>query len=69
MTCQFLTIFYGPKEAPGVKELGQKRPEPSTRVESAPTPLGALLSRGQPGGPLDMKPTPKIPINIETFGN
>ena len=22
LTCQFLMIFYGPKEAPGVKELG-----------------------------------------------
>ena len=26
LTCQFLMIFYGPKEAPGVKELGQKSP-------------------------------------------
>ena len=31
--CQFLMIFYGPKEAPEVKELGQKSPEASTRVE------------------------------------
>ena len=30
--CQFLMIFYGPKEAPRVKELGQKSPGPSTRV-------------------------------------
>jgi len=44
--CQFLMIFYGPKEAPGVKELGQKSPEPSTRVEGAP------LSRGWLGYPL-----------------
>ena len=36
-------IFYdfcGPKEAPGVKELGQKSPGLSTRVGDAPTPLG-----------------------------
>ncbi len=26
MTCQFLMIFYGPKEVPRVKELGQKSP-------------------------------------------
>ena len=40
LTCQFLMIFYGPKEAPGVKELGQKSPEPSMRVEGASNPLG-----------------------------
>ena len=45
-----LTIFYGPKEAPGVKELGQKSP----------------LPRGRLGDPPDVKPTPKIPINTET---
>ena len=39
--CQFLMIFYGPKEAPEVKELGQKSPEPSTRVEGVPYPLGS----------------------------
>ena len=39
LTCQFLMIFYGPKEAPGVKELGQKSPGPSTRVGGAPYPL------------------------------
>ena len=38
LTCQFLTIFYGPKEAPRVKELGQKSPEPSMRVEGEPYP-------------------------------
>ena len=32
--------FYGPEEAPEAKELGQKSPEPSTRVEGAPYPLG-----------------------------
>ena len=35
LTCQFLMIFYGPKEAPGVKELGQKNPELSMRVGGA----------------------------------
>ena len=34
-------IFYGPKEASRVKELGQKSPEPSTRVEGVPYPLGS----------------------------
>ena len=35
------------EESPEVKELGQKSPEPSTRVESAPYPPGrAPLSRG-----------------------
>ena len=33
-------IFYGPKEAPGVKELGQKSPGLSMRVGGARTPLG-----------------------------
>ena len=37
-------ILYGPEEAPEAKELGQKSPESSTRVEGAP-----LLPRGQPG--------------------
>ena len=35
-----LTIFYGAKEAPGVKELGQKSLGLSTRVGARPTPLG-----------------------------
>ena len=33
-------IFDGAKEAPGVKELGQKSPGLSMRVGGAPTPLG-----------------------------
>ena len=41
LTCQFLMIFYGPKEAPRVKELGQKSLKPSTRMEREPSPLGA----------------------------
>ena len=32
--------FFGPKEALGVKELGQKSPGPSPRVGGAPYPLG-----------------------------
>ena len=67
--CQFLMIFYGPKEAPEVEELGQNSPESSARVEAAPYPPRARpLSHGQPGDPPDVKPTPKIPINRETFG-
>ena len=41
MTCQFLRIFYGPKEDHGALELGQKRPELPMRVGGAPIPLGA----------------------------
>ena len=40
MTCQFLRIFYGPKEDYGASELGQKSPGLPTRVGGAPTPLG-----------------------------
>ena len=60
MTC-ILMIFYGPKEASGVKELGQKSPEPSTRVEGAPPYLVDDLET-----PPNVRPTPKIPINTET---
>ena len=64
MTCQFLMIFDRPKEAPGVKELGQKSLELSTRVGGAPYPPGlAALSRGRLGDPPNMRPMPKIPIN------
>ena len=60
-------IFSGPKEAPGVKELGQKSPGLSTRVGGAPyRPRRGPLSRGRFRDPPDVKPTPKIPINIET---
>lgn len=38
LTCQFLMIFYGPKEDPGVKELGQESPGASTRVGARPPP-------------------------------
>ena len=41
MTYQFMAIFYGPEEAPEAKELGQKSPEPTTRLEGAPYPPGA----------------------------
>ena len=40
LTCQFLTISYGPKEDPGAKELGQGSLGLPTRVGGAPTPLG-----------------------------
>ena len=42
-----MVIFYGPEEAPKAKELDQKSPESSMRVEGAPYPPGrALLLRG-----------------------
>ena len=59
-------ILYGPKEAPGVKELGQKNPEPSTRVEGAPYPPGRtpyLVDHSET--PPDVRPTPKILINTK----
>ena len=70
MTCQFLKIFYGPKEDHGASELGQKGPGLPTREGAAPPSLGrAPLSCGQPEDLPDVKPTPIIPINTETFGN
>ena len=60
-------IFYGPEEDPEAKELGQKIHEASTRVEGAPyPPWGTLRSYGILVDPLDVKPTPKIPIYKET---
>ena len=38
LTCQFLMIFYGPKEDHGASELGQKSPGLPTRVGGTPTP-------------------------------
>ena len=58
--------FYGPKEAPGVKELGQKSPELSTRVEGAPYPLGSPYLVDDLKTPPGVRPTPKILINTET---
>ena len=70
LTSQFLMIFSGPKEAPEVIELGHESHGLPTRVGGAPTPSGgAPLSRGQPGDLPDLCPTPKNPINTETFGN
>ena len=70
LTCQFLRIFSGPKEDHGTSELGQGSPGIPMRVGGAPPSRGcAPLSRGQLGGPLDVKPMPKIPINTQTFGN
>ena len=60
-------IFYGPKEAPRVKELGQKSPGLPTRVEGVPTPLErALVPRGLLVGPPDLFLTPTSPINAQT---
>ena len=68
--CQFLLIFYGSKEDPGVKELGQESPGVSTRVGArSPPPRRVGLPRGRLGHPLDVRPTPKIPINTETSEN
>ena len=51
LTCQFLMIIYGPKEAPRVKELGQKSPELSTSVEGTPPYWARPLSHGPLGRP------------------
>ena len=59
-------IFYGPKEAPGVKELAQKSPGLSTRVGARPTPLGVgpyLVD--DPETPPDLFSTPKPLIYTE----
>ena len=45
MTCQFLRIFYGPKEDHGASELGQKSPGLPTRV---PPPTARPLYLGWP---------------------
>ena len=53
--------FYGPKEAPGVKDLGQKSPEPTMRVEGEPYPLGTppyLVDDSET--PPDVRPMPKF---------
>ena len=44
LTCQFLMIFYGPKEAPGVKELGQESHGLPTRVGGAPRGQARLVA-------------------------
>ena len=63
-------IFYGPEEAPEAKELGQKSPKSTTRVEGAPAPLGhASLPCHHLVDPPDLFPMPKIPIKIETTRN
>ena len=36
-----MELIFGPEEAHGVSELDQKSPGLPTRVEGAPTPLGA----------------------------
>ena len=47
---KFTVIFYGPKEAPEAKELGQKSHEASTRVEGAPYPQARPLIMWAPRG-------------------
>ena len=53
------SIEVGPEELRSAHEIGG----------CAPRGGGCPLSRGRPGDPPDVKPTPKIPINTETFGN
>ena len=60
-------IFYGQKEDPGEKELGQRSHGPSTMVGGPPPPRHVGLPRGRLGNLLDVRPTPKIPINTETY--
>ena len=44
--------------------MEQKSPDATTRVEGAPYPLGRVLRPcGSLVAPLDVKQTPKIPIN------
>ena len=59
-------IFYEPKEDPGVKVLGQESPGASTRV-GPPRHVG--LPCGRLGHLLDVRPTSRFPINIETPRN
>ena len=50
MACQFLRIFYGPKEDHGASELGQKSPGLPTRVGGAPEvppPQASVATRNQ----------------------
>ena len=58
-----MVIFYGPKETPEAQELGQKSPEATTRVEGVPLACRCLMD------PLDVRLTPKIPINPQTSEN
>ena len=53
-------IFYGPKGILEAQELGQKSPEATTRVEGVPLACHCLMD------PLDVRLTPKIPINPQT---
>ena len=66
LTWNFTNLIFGPEEGHWVKELGQKSPGLPTRVGVRPPPGRVGLPRGQLGHLLDVRPTPKIPINIET---
>ena len=62
-----MEIIFGPEEAHGASEMGQKSPKATTRVGGVPTPLGAgpyLVDDSET--PPDVRLTPKIPINTET---
>ena len=58
-------IFYGPEEAQGALELGQKSHEASTSLGGAP-PRARPLACGPLGSPPDLIPTPSTPINPVT---
>ena len=58
-------IFYGPEEAHRALELGQKSHEATTSLGGAPLGCAPLACR-RLVAPLDLFPTPKIPINTET---
>ena len=57
--------FSGPKEAPRVKELGQKSPGLPTRVGGAPRGRARPLSCGPHGAPPTSTPTRYIPFHGE----
>ena len=47
-----MEIIFGPEEAHGVPEMGQKSPEAPMRVGARPTPWVHPLPRGRLGDPL-----------------
>jgi hypothetical protein len=66
MGWKFTVIFCGPKETPEAPELDQKSPEESPGQGRTLPPGHALRACGPLRYLLDLFPTPKILINIET---
>ena len=66
MACQFLRIFLWTKRRPRSIGVGPEELRAAHEIGGRAPRGGAPLSRGQPGDPPDVKPTPKIPINTET---